>query len=277
MSIDFQVKAGAFEHIKLKKLNRALGASGVLGLFELWAYTAQHAPDGKLPDSDQDIETAANWDGAQGALARALRDIRLIDETNGEFAVHGWQEHNQFLATGNGKRDRPVIDFRLSASFASHPKIKKLLAQLGPEGVVGWLRLLATTCADYPDGTLRGFYIEDIASAGNWQGNGLLFVRTLCDLHLLDPDPRSQLLSELCVDDDVYIPDDDVPLHPFAIHNWIKQQPYRAGFSERSARSKRANEAKRQKAASAAALAAFASSAPSPASTYEQGSTPPLP
>ena len=80
MNIDIRIKLDLFEHPKLRKLRRRLGAEGVLGLLRLWLWAAANRPDGLLRGLDaDDLELAAQWEGQPGELAAALCELRLLD------------------------------------------------------------------------------------------------------------------------------------------------------------------------------------------------------
>ena len=121
MNIDIRIKLDLFEHPKLRKLRRRLGAEGVLGLLRLWLWAAANRPDGLLRGLDaDDLELAAQWEGQPGELAAALCELRLLDflplEKEGgaasalppsergaapagvAFRIHDWCEHQPWAS-----------------------------------------------------------------------------------------------------------------------------------------------------------------------------------
>ncbi len=82
-------------------------------------------------------------------------------------------------------------DFRVSVSYFRHPKIMKLQARLGPEGVLSHLRLLGHTAEFKSKGLLKKMNKEDIATAAGWKGKPDEFIQALVDLRLLDPLKKS--------------------------------------------------------------------------------------
>lgn len=78
---DFRVHVGFFSHRKTLRLERELGAEGVLALLRLWAYAAANHPDGDLGDADDhDIAAIAGWRGDDSsAFVSALETCEFLD------------------------------------------------------------------------------------------------------------------------------------------------------------------------------------------------------
>ena len=98
MNTDFRVSVTFFENLKVRKLQRLLGANGVLCLIRLWAYAAAHFPDGNLSASSDDLEIMAGWEGTPGDFYNALINLEFLDVGPGTLAVHDWLEYNGWAA-----------------------------------------------------------------------------------------------------------------------------------------------------------------------------------
>lgn len=238
MQVQVQIQGAVFRNVKVLKLSRRLGEAGVLALFQLWEYVAEFKPKGSLDAmTSADVEIAVQWDGEPGLLFQTLLELGLLDQDGETFSVHDWKDHNPFLVTGDGKRAKQPVDFRLAVGFSRHPKIIKLRKTLGDQGVVAWLRLLAFTCEERPAGVLD-MEQEDIAIAAGWTEAADRFVDSLIALKLID---GNRVTLGDPADDDHFM---DIVERPYTVHNWKTRQPYRSTFPERSAKSKKANEAK---------------------------------
>ena len=82
----------------------------VLGHLELM-WTAAHTALSPVFRNAQEVEAAAEWDGDQGALARALVDTRFLDlHQDGTYKVHNYWDHApQWVKQ---RADRAGIDWR---------------------------------------------------------------------------------------------------------------------------------------------------------------------
>ena len=109
MNIDIRLKLDLFEHPKLQKLRRRLGAEGVLCLLRLWLWAAANRCDGRLRGLDaDDVELAAQWQGQAGALVAALCELRLLERA-GEaelFLIHDWSEHQPWASRSDERSAR---------------------------------------------------------------------------------------------------------------------------------------------------------------------------
>lgn len=98
MNNDIRLSTGFYSHPKTIKLMRIFGAEGVLCLQRLWIWSAQNRADGNLAGfEDEDIEIAACWSGACGEFVQALVKLRFLDGNTGEYALHGWDEHQGYV------------------------------------------------------------------------------------------------------------------------------------------------------------------------------------
>ena len=106
MNIDIRLSLEFFDHPKSKKLKKRLGIEGVMALLKLWAWTAGNRPNGMLTGLDAEaVELAADWDGEEGAFVSTLLDLRLLDDDDGTFAIHDWEDH-QAYASKSEERSR---------------------------------------------------------------------------------------------------------------------------------------------------------------------------
>lgn len=110
MNTDIRLKVGFFHHTKIVRLERRIGASGVLSLLRLFAYTAQNKPDGNLSGlDDEEIEIAAGWTGKQGEMIEACVGLRLLDKNGPGYVIHDWHTHQPWAA-GAEKRSKQASD-----------------------------------------------------------------------------------------------------------------------------------------------------------------------
>lgn len=100
---DIRISFGWRKHPKRIKLQRRLGAAGVLAIEDLWAHVAETKDlrsHGVLANMDaEDVAIAAGWDGDPAELVEALLDVRLLGRTDdGLFYVHDWDRHQGHVA-----------------------------------------------------------------------------------------------------------------------------------------------------------------------------------
>jgi len=96
---DARISTALPSHPKTKKLIRRLGAEGAWALVCLFLWAASNRSDGDLSGmTDEDIELAADWGGAEGALIAELAKVRFLDGEAGTRAIHDWAEHNPWAA-----------------------------------------------------------------------------------------------------------------------------------------------------------------------------------
>lgn len=99
MNIDIRLSLDFFDHPKSKKLKKRLGLEGVMALLKLWAWTAGNRPGGMLTGLDVEaVELAADWDGEDGTFVSTLLDLRLLDDADGTFAIHDWEDHQAYAS-----------------------------------------------------------------------------------------------------------------------------------------------------------------------------------
>lgn len=111
MATDYRVKVGFLEHPKTRRLKKLAGPEAVLAFMQLWEFCAltEGRGDGNLCGLDEDdIEYVARWQGANGALVHALREVGFLDEMSGElgYCIHEFAVHNEFVAGSDARRER---------------------------------------------------------------------------------------------------------------------------------------------------------------------------
>lgn len=102
---DFRVDVGFYDHIKTKRLERALGFAGIKALQKLWSYAAKNMYDGDKIYSADDIELAVDWEREPGSLVNTLATVRFLDETEGGYTIHNWEKRNGFAASAKKRSD----------------------------------------------------------------------------------------------------------------------------------------------------------------------------
>jgi len=98
MNTDIRLSTTCFGHTKIIKLERRLGAEGVLSLIRLWVYTAQNREKGVLHDmTEEDIAIAAGWKEDETKFIETLCSLRLLDKDEW-YSIHNWRKHNTYAA-----------------------------------------------------------------------------------------------------------------------------------------------------------------------------------
>ncbi len=106
MNTDIRLKVSFLNHRKRKKLQRALGAEGVLAFIDLMLSSATNRPDGVLSGlSNEDISLDAQWEGDPDEFVITLCKVGLLDEANGCLAIHDWQDHNAYASDADMRSD----------------------------------------------------------------------------------------------------------------------------------------------------------------------------
>ena len=94
MTKDIRLRVGFHRHPKIRKLRNALGADAMVSLLTLWGFASEHRQTGILTGMDsEDIALAAEWDGDPAKFTSTLVSVGLLDQSQEEFAIHGWAEH----------------------------------------------------------------------------------------------------------------------------------------------------------------------------------------
>lgn len=112
-------------------------------------------------------------------------------------------------------------DFRLSTSFLTHRKTKRLRRRLGADGVLGLIALWAWAARERWTGDLTGLTDEDIEESADWQGEpgALVAALTAPGSTFITGEPGARKL-----------------------HEWAEHNPYAATKGARIAKGKRAAE-----------------------------------
>lgn len=116
MNTDFRVACDWPDHPKTLALIARCGDHGALCLVRLWAWAAQHRPEGRLDGlSDLALEAKVGWTGPPGELIAALTQDATASATAsrkrgfltrdraGVLVLHDWSEHNGY-ASASAKR-----------------------------------------------------------------------------------------------------------------------------------------------------------------------------
>lgn len=99
MNIDIRLSLDFFDHPKTKKLSKRLGLEGVFSLLKLWAWVSGNRSTGILTSMDaEDVELAADWGGEDGLFVQTLLALRLLDENEGVYAIHDWEDHQAYAS-----------------------------------------------------------------------------------------------------------------------------------------------------------------------------------
>lgn len=99
MPTDARIATALPRHHKTKKLIRRHGQAAGWNLICLILYAAENRPNGDLAGmSDEDIESAADWAGEPGVLARSLAELRFLDGREFGYKMHDWAEWNPWAA-----------------------------------------------------------------------------------------------------------------------------------------------------------------------------------
>ncbi len=110
------------------------------------------------------------------------------------------------------------MDIRIDTKFFQHPKTLKLLHRLGPEGVIGLLKVWLWAGENRQDGRLHGLSSEDVDLIAGWDPvrsdpvrSGQSFCSVAMELHWIDEE------------------DGTLVLHEWQIHNpWVADAPSRS-------------------------------------------------
>ena len=107
MNTDFRIRVSLPGHPKALKLMRRCGDIAFYNLVKFWAYVAQNKPSGVLKGLDlEDIEIASGWNGQCYEYAQALLDLCFIDEIDGCYVVHDWEDHNGYACHAQERSEK---------------------------------------------------------------------------------------------------------------------------------------------------------------------------
>lgn len=101
-----RVDLSLFDHPKVRRLERSLGAMAPLYLLKLWRWAILYAPDGDLSRHDPvDVAVGCDFDGEPADLLKALEAAKLVTRGDDGLRINDWDEH-QGRALMKAKQDR---------------------------------------------------------------------------------------------------------------------------------------------------------------------------
>lgn len=108
VNTDIRIAISFKSHRKRKKLKMRLGAAGVLALIDLWSGVATSRPSGLLTGWDtEDIALEGDWEGDPQEFVDTILDIGFLEVTkNGDYAVHGWTEHQPWVVGADARSQK---------------------------------------------------------------------------------------------------------------------------------------------------------------------------
>lgn len=125
MNTDFRVSVDFFSHHKARKLQKRLGAPGLVGLLRLWAYAAKVRTDGDLSGMDEEaVELAAEWDGEDGSFCAALLEVGFLDRGESGLLLHDWAENNAWAAEAVDRQDKARFSRLATVNRPAFDKLK---------------------------------------------------------------------------------------------------------------------------------------------------------
>ena len=91
---DIRLSLGFFRDIKVRRLQRMHGDSGVIGLLKLWLFAAEHRCSGTLVDvGDEEIELITDMD-----FLDTLLKLNLVERVPGNFLrIVNWEKHQKWV------------------------------------------------------------------------------------------------------------------------------------------------------------------------------------
>lgn len=129
MNHEINLPVGFLDHPKTRDLIRQLGSDAIVCLLRLWSYCATQSIYGRLPDDADEIEHLARWRGEPDLLLNTLIDLGWVDESESEYQIHEWIEHQTYCANAHER-----IDKARRAGRASVAKRRKKLGTAQPPG-----------------------------------------------------------------------------------------------------------------------------------------------
>ena len=108
MNTDIRLAVSFLSHRKRKKLQKRLGAEGVLAFIDLLLSSAMHRPKGIFYKmTTEDIALDAQWEGDPNEFVTTLLDVGfLATNQDGEFYIHDWDVHNSFAAHADERSEQ---------------------------------------------------------------------------------------------------------------------------------------------------------------------------
>ncbi|MCP3927279.1 MAG: hypothetical protein GY714_32370 [Desulfobacterales bacterium] len=127
MAEDIRISLSFKNNRKKKKLQKKLGAEGVLSLFELWMSVATNKPSGVLTGYDAfDIEIDAEWNGEEGLFVETLLDCQFLDvDENGVYSLHNWDIRQPWVYQSPDRSDKARFSRLAKVNNEIYEKLKK--------------------------------------------------------------------------------------------------------------------------------------------------------
>ena len=126
MSEDIRISVDFLTHRKRRKLQRKLGAAGVLSAIDLWLSAAQQRPQGTLIDyTVDDIEIDANWEGDSGLFVETLLEVGFLDENDGVYSLHNWETRQGWVSESEDRADKARFSKLAQVNSAIYKKLKE--------------------------------------------------------------------------------------------------------------------------------------------------------
>ena len=100
MSKDIRVALSFFNHHKTKRLHHEFGDGGIVSLWKLWSYCAEHQPDGDLSRWDTllfQIACGRDADCMQFVERLASEGIKFLDKEEKSLKIHDWKDHQPWV------------------------------------------------------------------------------------------------------------------------------------------------------------------------------------
>ena len=89
-----RLRTGFYTHRKTARLRALIGDAAYWIPPRLWAYCAEHQPDGNLSSySSEEISMLIGCSEHTSSILGALKSCGFLD---GDGAIHGWEEHNGY-------------------------------------------------------------------------------------------------------------------------------------------------------------------------------------
>ena len=93
-SLYIRLRTGFYTHRKTARLRALIGDAAYWVPPRLWAYCAEHQPDGNLSSySSEEISMLIGCSEHASSILGALKSCGFLD---GDGAIHGWEEHNGY-------------------------------------------------------------------------------------------------------------------------------------------------------------------------------------
>jgi hypothetical protein len=94
---DIRLDVDFLNHLKVKKLIRELGDSGVLYLLRIWGYAGKHRSKGVLHGmNEEDIADVAQWNGNPIDFVELLIKHRWLGRIGENYVIHEWDIHQPY-------------------------------------------------------------------------------------------------------------------------------------------------------------------------------------